>query len=111
VKTNIKSLPFGTIVRSKRESLNLSIRKVASIIKIDPSLLGKIERNERSPTKMQIELLSDCLKIDKNYLIVTSISDQIADLILESTKDIEILKIAEEKVKYLKNNNEKNTSF
>ena len=93
MKTNIDSLPFGTIVRSRRESLKLSIRKVASIIKIDPSLLGKIERNERSPTKMQIELLSNCLKIDKKYLIVTSISDQIAGLILESTKDIEILNL------------------
>jgi len=101
VKKAQKTLTFGETIRDKRESLNLSIREVASNINIDPSLLGKIERNERSPTKLQIELLGDYLKVDKTFLIIASISDEIVYKIIEASNEIEILKVAEYKVKFL----------
>ena len=90
--------------------MNLSIREVALQINIDPSLLGKIERNERTPTNEQVELLAYSLQIDLNYLKITAISDQVVYKVLETSNEMEILKVAEQKVKYLKNINEKNTS-
>ena len=102
VKKNRTILTFGEIIRDQRESMNLSIRDVAIQINIDPSLLGKIERNERLPTNEQIELLAEYLKLNLNYLKITAISDQVVHKVLETSNQMEILKVAEKKVKYLK---------
>jgi transcriptional regulator with XRE-family HTH domain len=93
---------FGEHLRTIRETSNLSLKEVANNIGIDTSLLGKIERNERQPTKEQIKLLGKFFKIDKSELIKEFLSDLFAYKILEEEADIETLKVAEEKVEYLK---------
>lgn len=95
---------FGEQLRMIREQANLSLREVASDIGIDTSLLGKIERNERQPTKDQIKLFAAFFKVDKNELVKEYLSDLFAYKILEEEVDLEILKIAEKKVEYLKRN-------
>ena len=111
MKKNKEILTFGEIIRDRRDTMNLSIREVASQINIDPSLLGKIERNERPPTNEQVELLADCLQLNLSDLKISILSDQVVYKILETSNEMEILKVAEKKVKYLKNINEKNTSI
>jgi transcriptional regulator with XRE-family HTH domain len=98
-KKNITT--FGEYLRTIRETANLSLKEVANNIGIDTSLLGKIERNERQPTKEQIKQLAKFFKIDKNELIREFLSDLFAYKILEEEADIETLKVAEEKVKYI----------
>jgi transcriptional regulator with XRE-family HTH domain len=93
---------FGEHLRTIREKANLSLKDVTNSIGIDTSLLGKIERNERQPTKDQIKMLAKFFKIDKNELIREFLSDLFAYKILEEEADIETLKVAEEKVEYLK---------
>ena len=46
-----KNKSFGDFIRYYREKANLPLRTVADDLNIDHSLLGKIERNERQPTK------------------------------------------------------------
>jgi transcriptional regulator with XRE-family HTH domain len=110
VKKHKAILTFGEIIRDRRDNMNLSIREVATEINIDPSLLGKIERNERSPTDEQIELLADCLQLNLSDLKISILSDQVVYKIFRTSNEMEILKVAEKKVKYLKKN-EKNTSI
>ena len=93
---------IGEQLRTLRENANLSLREVASRIGIDTSLLGKIERNERQPTKEQIKQVAAFFKVDKNYLMKEMLSDQIAYKIIEEEADLDTLKVAEEKVEYLK---------
>lgn len=69
---------------------------------MDTSLLAKIERNERQPTKLIISQVAEYFNVDKKELQTEFLSDQIAYKILDEEADIEILKVAEEKVKYLK---------
>ena len=95
---------FGEHLRTIRETANLSLKDVSNNIGIDTSLLGKIERNERQPTKEQIKQLAKFFKIDKNELIREFLSDLFAYKILEEEADIETLKVAEEKVKYMTKN-------
>jgi Uncharacterized protein conserved in bacteria len=95
---------FGEHLRAIRETASLSLKDVANDIGIDTSLLGKIERNERQPTKEQIKQLAKFFKIDKNELIREFLSDQFAYKIVEEEADIETLKVAEEKVKYITKN-------
>jgi transcriptional regulator with XRE-family HTH domain len=97
-KTSVIS--FGEHIRGLRENFGLSIRKIAAQLDIDPSLLGKIERNERQPTKDFISRIAKIFKQDEKYLTKQSISDLFSYKILEEEADLEILKVVEEKVKY-----------
>lgn len=93
---------FGEHLRTIRETANLSLKDVAGNIGIDTSLLGKIERNERQPTKEQIKLFAKFFRIDRSELVKEFLSDLFAYKILEEEADIETLKVAEEKVEFLK---------
>jgi len=97
---------FGEFIRELREKTGLPIRKVAAKLDIDPSLLGKIERNDRQPTKEQIKKLAEIFGQDENYLLSEFVSDQIAYKVLEDDSDLSILKVAEKKVKYIKANSQ-----
>lgn len=102
-----KVISFGEHLRAIREAANFSLKDVANDIGIDISLLGKIERNERQPTKEQIKQLAKFFKIDKNELIKEFLSDLFAYKILDEEADLDTLKVAEQKVKYFKENRNK----
>ena len=93
---------FGEHLRTLREAAGLTLKSVAEQINIDTSLLAKIERNERQPTKLIIKQVSEYFKVDEKELQNNFLSDQIAYKILSEEADLSILKVAEEKVKYLK---------
>ena len=103
MNSNKTMFSFGEHIRSLREELNLSLRKVSEKIGVDTSLLGKIERDERQPTKEQIKLIAEFYKLDERTLLMENLSDQIAYKIIDSNAETKILKVAEQKVKYLKN--------
>ena len=101
--TTVKNITsFGEHLRNLRENQSLTLKNVAEQIGIDTSLLAKIERNERQPTKLIIKQVAEFFKCNEQELLNNFLSDQIAYKILEEEADIEILKVAEEKVKYLK---------
>ena len=97
-----KMVTFGEQVRLLREEAKLSLREVAEQIGIDTSLLGKIERNDRQPTKEQIKLVAKFFNLDEKDLMKEFLSDQIAYKIMEEEADIDTLKVAEKKIQYLK---------
>jgi len=105
--TNKILLSFGEHIRSSREDLKLSLREVSEKIGIDTSLLGKIERDERQPTKEQIKLFAIFFNLEIQNLISENISDQIAYKILDADVGAEILKVAEQKVEYFKSKKER----
>lgn len=96
------AVSFGEKLRSLREERAIPLRLVAEKIGIDTSLLGKIERNERQATKEQIKLIAKYFKYDEQSLIEENLSDQIAYRILYEDVDLNVLKVAEGKVKYFK---------
>lgn len=96
-----KITSFGEFIRQLREEAELPLRKVAAQLDIDPSLLGKIERNERQPTREVISGIAKIFHQDEKKLHQEYVSDQIAYRILEEEADIETLKVAEKKVEYL----------
>ena len=80
----------------------LSLREVATHIEVDPSLLAKIERNERQPTKQLIKQIATYFNVNEQELLNEFLSDQIAYKIFDEEADLNILKVAEKKVSYLK---------
>lgn len=97
-----KTESFGEHLRALREDAELTLKQVAEQISIDTSLLAKIERNERQPTKQIIKDVAQYFKADEKELQNNFLSDQIAYKILDQEADLSILKVAEKKVKYLK---------
>ena len=97
-----KTLSFGEKLRYLREEAHLSLKFVSEQIRVDSSLLAKIERNERRPTKQIITKVADFFKVHEKELLETFLSDIIAYKIFDENADLSILKVAIEKVKYLK---------
>jgi transcriptional regulator with XRE-family HTH domain len=98
----------GQIIRTKREALGLLLRQVAAFLDIDQAILSKIERNERRPSKENINRLAEILKFEKDELMIQFMSDKIAYEIADEDCADRVLKVAEKKVKYLKTHPLKN---
>lgn len=98
----IQQVTFGEVIKKLREDNGLPLRKVAAHLDIDPSTLGKIERNERSAKKEMIEKFAEIFSINSKTLLVSFLSDKVAYEIMEEDCTKDILKVAEEKVKYYK---------
>lgn len=98
----IKTTSLGEQLRSLRTERGLTLKEVSTKVGIDTSLLAKIERNERQPNKQVLHDLANFFDCDEQELNEQSLSDQIAYKILSEDADLSILKVAEEKVKYLK---------
>ena len=95
-----KYTTFGEHLRILRENRSFTLKEVATNIEIDISLLAKIERNERQPNKPLIKKISNFFKVDEKELLNEFLSDQIAYKILDEDADLNILKVAENKIKY-----------
>jgi len=98
---------FGAAIRAMRKERNLPLRKVAAVLDIDPSTLSKIERNERSANKVMVLQLAELFEMDSDELLVSFLSDKVAYELLEEENSEEVLKVAEEKIEYLKSKNVK----
>lgn len=90
------------MLRLAREEKRLILRKVASELDIDQSLISKFEKGERKPTKEQLIKLADFYNLSKQDLLI----DWFSDKIIYELKDVDfandILMVAEEKIKYQK---------
>ena len=96
---------FGEIIRQLREESNLPLRKVAAVLDIDQSQLAKIERGERQPSKVIIKGIANFFKQDEHQLTIVHLSDIIAYQIIDEEDGLEALKVAENKVRYIKTKN------
>lgn len=93
---------FGDLIKTERENKGLILRQVASALDIDQAIISKFERGERKPSKEQVEKFAKYYNLDKNKLITSWLSDQIANVIYYEENIEEVLKVAEEKALYLK---------
>lgn len=94
----------GEIIREKREQKGLLLRQLAAFIEIDIAILSKIERGERKPTREQIIKIAQLLELNKDEFLIQYLSEKIAYEISEEDNAIEVLREAESKIEYLKQN-------
>jgi len=91
---------LGEKLLEARKSKNLILRKVASAVDIDQSLISKFEKNERKPTLVQLKSLALFYGLNYDDLIIDWYSEKIADELCYVDSSSRILKVAEEKIKY-----------
>ena len=105
--SKVNTLTFGEYIRQLREVADLPLRKVAAELDIDTSTLSKIEKNERNANSQIIEGLARIFNIKKSDLKVRYLSDKITYQLLDEEEGIEILKVAEKKMLYFKQQDKK----
>ncbi len=94
---------LGETLKLAREEKELILRKVAAEVDVDQSLISKFEKNERKPTMDQLVRLAKFYGLSENELIINWYSEKIAEELKYTELTSEILKVAEEKIKYYKN--------
>jgi transcriptional regulator with XRE-family HTH domain len=95
---------LGEKLRQLREQNELPLRKVAALIDIDVAILSKMERGERKLTKEVVLKLAYLYNHSADDLLVLFLSDKIMYEIQDEVLGEKALKVAEERIKYLKEN-------
>ncbi len=93
---------IGDTLRALRESKGLLLREVGAELSLDPTLLSKIERNDRMPTKEQVSALSDFYEDKKNEVVIAWLSDKLVYEVQDEDLGLIAMKVAEKKIAYLK---------
>lgn len=93
---------IGEKLRHLREENGLPLRKVAAVLDIDVAILSKMERGERKLSKDIVLKLADIYNYNADELLVLFLSDKIIYEIQDEDLGEKALKVAEERVKYLK---------
>lgn len=95
---------LGDIIRQQREKKGLPLRIVAGFLNIDQAILSKIERGQRKASKEQVLKLAEYFNVDKEELLVAWLSDKIVYELTDEEFADKALKVAENKIEYLKKN-------
>ena len=93
---------IGELVRSLREKEGYPLQKLAAFLDIDQAVLSKIECGQRRLTKEQVIKLADFFNYNEKEMLVTFFSDQIIHEIGNGEYAKDALKVAREKIEYLK---------
>lgn len=93
---------LGDIIRQKREEKGLPLRIVAGFLDTDQAILSKIERGQRKASRAQVLKLAEYFKVEQEKLLVAWLSDKIVYELADEEFADKALKVAEEKIEYLK---------
>lgn len=94
---------FGSFIKKLREQKGLTLQTVSSKLSVDVSMLARIEKNERKPTKEFINRIASFFNVAEKDLTIAFLSDTIVYKILENENlAMEAIKAAEVKMTYLK---------
>ena len=93
---------IGTTLRKLRKTKGLLLREVGANLSIDPTILSKIERDERMPTPEQVRALAEFYKDQKNEVIIAWLSDKLYYEVQNEELALKAMQVAEKKIKYNK---------
>ncbi|KIX20726.1 XRE family transcriptional regulator [Flavobacterium sp. 316] len=85
---------LSELLKTKRETKNLLLREVASMINVDTALISKIEKGDRKPTREQVEKLAIALDIDYPKLLKLWLSEKVYDDVKGEELGITAVKLA-----------------
>lgn len=93
---------FGEYIKRLRINRDLSITRISEQIGMDSSLWGRIERDERRASKDVISKIAKFFNENEQDLLKRFLSDSFAYKIIAENLDVDVLQVAEQKIKYLK---------
>lgn len=102
---------FGSFIKNLRLEKNLTLTQLAAKLDLDSANLSKIENGKRDFDEKRLVLLSEAFTINIDDVKKEFFGDFIARKIYDCNFSDEILMVAEEKVKYLRSVNTKQTNL
>ena len=93
---------FGEFIRDQRVARGLLLREVAAKLCIDPSMLSRIERGDKRPTRNVAVALASILKVDQNEVLIHYLSDRVVYELKDEKLAIKAMEAAEKKIVYLR---------
>lgn len=99
---------LGQLIKQLREGKGWPQRKLAYELDLDVSVLSKIENENKFPKKRVPEIIktiSDLFEVSEKDLKECYYSDEIASILAYEEDFSSILKVSEEKVKYVRSKN------
>lgn len=103
-RTDFQMNKFGDIIRNKREEKGMLLRQLAALIEVDTAILSKVERGERKARKEQVEKIAKALDLNEKELMIEYLSEIIAYEIIDEDSASDVLKVAEDKIRYFRQN-------
>lgn len=92
---------FGKLIKKLRSAKGLLLREVAASLQVDPSLLSRIESNNKRATREHVVHLASILETDENELLIAYLSDNIIYQLQGEKLAIQAMSVAEKKIRYL----------
>lgn len=89
---------LGQSLRELRKSRGLLIREVAAQLGIDPSLLSRIERGDKKPTRAQVIQLSEILQANPRDMLADYLSERVVSTLRDEDVALEAILLAEQKI-------------
>jgi len=89
---------LGELIRIHRQAKRLLIRQVAAELGIDPSLLSRIERGDKRPTRAQVIHLSELLESGKKEFLILFLSGRIVSILRDEAPALEAIALARQQL-------------
>ncbi len=102
---------FAEYIKRLRVENGLTLTQLAAYLGLDSGALSKIENGKKKLDDKTLPKIASKFHLDLKILKNEFISEQIANRIYESNCSNDVLQLAEEKVKYIKQKNTKQTNF
>lgn len=102
---------IGEYIKRLRVDNELTLTQLAAYLGIDSGALSKIENGKKKLDEKVLPRIASKFNLDFKTLKNEFISEQIANKIYESDCSKEVLQLAEEKIKYIKQRNIKQTNL
>ncbi len=96
----MQSENIGEYIRQLREKENMPLRKLSALLDINQSTLSKLERGERPVSIQMIPIIAKTFGISEKELVVRFMSKIISYQLINEKYANEILRAAEEDIKY-----------
>lgn len=96
---------FGEYIRLLRTGNGMTLTQLAAQLNMDSANLSKIENNKREFDEKRLQKLASIFNLDHNSLRDELFSEKFANIIYSNCCSEKVLELAEQKIKYLKQNN------
>lgn len=102
---------FGQYIRKLRKQHQLTLTQLGAKLDLDSANLSKIENGKRRFDERRLKLLAECFDLNLSVLKEEYFSAIFAEKIYETNCSPKTFVLAEEKVKYLINKNDKQGEY
>ncbi len=96
---------FGEWLRQQRDAREWPLRRVAALLDVDQSIVAKFEKGVRQPNRTHLARLAEIFEQPLDDLLVLYLSDRVAYELADEACADAVLRVAEEKIKYLRQKN------